>query len=222
MLNETIIFRATDDLAEAIHAKAKGAGLSVSEYLRGIISDHVSVSDVESPICQNLATFAFFSGDPSPSNAARKRFATQEETTCDPMTALSAAGAGDTQAQRLLADMAIEGALGNDEVDPLIILLEGLVFARLADRHGVLDDSLRVVTMLALAATMANGQAAYDLAGEAIARLELIAQGGFTVSEDAAELLANCAAREHPHTMQIAQQYRRRLTPRKDVFHVAA
>ena len=46
MLNETVIFRATDELAEAIQHCASEAQLTVSEYLRSIISDCVGVREV--------------------------------------------------------------------------------------------------------------------------------------------------------------------------------
>ena len=36
MLNETVIFRASDELVEAIGQAARAAGLSISEYLRRI------------------------------------------------------------------------------------------------------------------------------------------------------------------------------------------
>ena len=94
---------------------------------------------------------------------------------------------------------------------PMSEVQEGLIFARLADRHNEIDDAMRVVSMLALASTL-EGPGGREKAAEAIARLELIANGDSRLAEDAAEILANCADDEQAATMQLAQQYRDRLT----------
>jgi len=214
MLNETVIFRATDELSEAIQHCASEAQLTVSEYLRSIISDCVGVREVISPTCADIASAAFFHGEPSPhQNALARKPLVEGFADPDPFALMAYAAEGDVRAQRELADMAILLALsGVGEVDPSTTLSEGLVLARLAECHGGIEDAMRVVTMLALASTLAADQAARDLAAEAIARLEIIADGASCHAECAAQQLASHAQREQPETMRLAQDYRERLS----------
>jgi hypothetical protein len=215
MLNETVIFRATDELAEAIQQRAGEAQMTVSEYLRLIISEHLGVPELVSPTCADIARAAFFDGDQSPYRSALARKPLVEGfPDPDPFQLMAFAAEGDIRAQRLLADMAILVALaGEPQHDPFMVLSEGLILARMADRVGDVDDAMRVVTMLALASTLATGNAARDMAGEAIARMEIIANGNSHLADDAADLLANCADRERSDTMRIAKEYRDRLAP---------
>jgi hypothetical protein len=215
MLNETVIFRATDELASAIQQRASEAGVTVSEYLRDIIASSVGVHEFVSPVCFNLAEAAFFTGEDCAHKAALAGAPLRPGNPYpDPMALLPAAAEGDRQAQRDLADVAILRALSSQpEVDPFTTLSEGLVFARLADRgDGNPDDAMRVVTMLALGSTLTSGSAARDMAGEAIARLELHADSGSILADQSADLLASCAQHESPETMRIAKDYRDRLT----------
>ena len=217
MLTETVIFRATDELAVAIQQRAAEAGLNVSEYLRQIISERVVPRECVSPVCAKIAYAAFFDDQPNAYFAERAGLLLRKDlASADPIALLPRAGAGDTQAQRDIADMAILLALsGNENADTLTVLSEGLMFARLADRHGDVDDALRIVTMLALASTLNTGAGAMTMAGEAIARLELIADGDSMHADDAARMLANCADDEQPETLQTAQEYRARLTAKE-------
>lgn len=215
MLNETVIFRATDELATAIQDKASEAGLTVSEYLREIIAASVGVHDVVSPVCFNLAEAAFFTGENCAYNSAVIGVPLRPDNPYpDPMALLPAAAEGDRQAQRDLADLAILRALsGQPEVDPFTTLSEGLIFARLADRgDGHADDAMRVITMLALGSTMTTGLAARDMAGEAIARIEMNANSNSISADESADLLTACAQHESAETMRIAKQYRDRMT----------
>lgn len=205
MLNDTVIFRSTDELAEAIRHRASEAQMTVSEYLRSIITDRVGGRDLVSPTCADIARSALIQCDQSA--ALGEGFASP-----DPFALLACAGEGDIGAQRELADMAIRVAIaGGPECDPFVVLSEGLIFARMADRVGEADDAMRVVTMLALLSTLASGQAARDIAAEAIARLEMIANGASDHAEHAATLLASHAQGEQPETMRLAQEYRDRL-----------
>lgn len=209
MLNDTVIFRATDELAEAIRHRASEAQMTVSEYLRSIITELVGGRDVVSPTCANIARSAFANGDqwPYQTTPLGEGFASP-----DPFALLACAGEGDIGVQRELADMAINVTIaGGPECDPFVVLSEGLIFARMADRVGEADDAMRVVTMLALLSTLACGQAARDIAAEAIARLEMIANGASDHAEHAATLLASHAQGEQPETMRLAQEYRDRL-----------
>ena len=215
MLNETVIFRATDELATAIQDRASEAGLNVSGYLREIIATSVGVRETVSPVCFNLAEAAFFTGDNCAYNSAVTGAPLRPGLSYpDPMALMSAASEGDRQAQRDIADFGILRALsGQPEVDPFLTLSEGLIFARLADRgDGNADDAMRVVTMLALGSTLATGLAARDMAGEAIARIELHANSNSISADESADLLTACAQHESAETMRIAKQYRDRLT----------
>src|SRR5690606_3738358 len=158
-----------------------------------------------SPVCESLAHAAFFTGDNSPFRAARLGIPLRDgETDPDPLHLIRRAAEGDTQAQRDFADLATLWSLaGHPTLDPFTALSEGLIFARMADRHDDIEDAMRVVVMLALASTVGVGFAARDMAAEAIARLELIANGDSVLAEDSADLLANCAAQETAETMEI-------------------
>lgn len=220
MLNETVIFRATDELASAIQQRAGEAGVTVSEYLREIISSSVGVREVVSPVCFNLAETAFFIGENCPHKSAMAGLPLRPDNPYpDPVALIPAAAEGDRQAQRDIADYAILRALsGQPEVDPFTTLSEGLIFARLADRgDGNPDDAMRVVTMLALGSTLTTGMAARDMAGEAIARIEMHADSNSILADQSADLLASCAQHESAETMRIAKLYRDRLTAREHV-----
>ena len=214
-----IAFRADHELASALEDRARQSGQSLSAVIRSAVREQMRMEaeTFASPVCERLAHAAFFTGDNSPFRAARLGIPLREgEEDPDPLHLMRLAAEGDTQAQRDLADLATLWAMaGHPSLDPFMALSEGLIFARMADRHNNLDDQMRVVTMLALASTIGVGGAARDMAAEVIARLELIANGDSALANDAADFLTDCAAGETAETMQIAKDYRDRLTAKE-------
>ena len=132
----------------------------------------------------------------------------------DPFVLLAAAARGDSAAQRMLALFATASVLNLEEgdADPLTTISEGLMFARMAAIHGERIDATRLIGMLSLASALAEQRgdiAATDtFAGEAIARVELLAEGG---DEDCSSFLAVGVESETAETMAIAQDYRARI-----------
>lgn len=212
MQDAHVSFRVNEAVVSALSDRARQAGCSVSEYLRILVREDIAAREPVSPICADLAEASFFKGEQSPHQLARAGIPLHPRQNRDPLDLIRIAGEGDTQAQRDLAEMAIMTALsGKPNVDPFLTLSEGLIFARLADRHDDPDDAMRIIIMLALASTISSGPAATDAAAEAIARLEMIADTDADVAEVAADLLANCGRWERRETMKLAKQYRDRL-----------
>lgn len=130
----------------------------------------------------------------------------------DPMALLPLAARGDADAQREIALQALYGALGALDGDPLILLSEGLMFARMAAcQSGDGEDIMTVIAMLSLASTLTPGPAGCDFAAEAIARLESLADHDGEVGEQASRLLVLCAEREPAQTLELAKSYRARM-----------
>lgn len=122
------------------------------------------------------------------------------------------AARGDLSAQRRLAMYAL-AMVGGEECHPVFTIIEGLVFARLAAAQGTQEDRWRLITMLAVAHHLHGrasdqAEAAEVVAGEVIARLEMLADEGH---ERAAELLATLVGNETPETIELAHEYRERL-----------
>lgn len=131
----------------------------------------------------------------------------------DPLALIGRAARGDIAAQREIAEQSLHLALtGRADVEPVLVLSEGLMLARMAAAQGDGRDAMRVVIMLSLASLLSSGECAADLAGEALARLELLADGENEFRETAAQLVASCAELETPETLEWAQVYRARLT----------
>ena len=210
-------FRADDALVEALEAAASRDGVSVSEVIRRAILGNLEPVRTMSNLCEQIAQAVYFEpndGDISIAQAARSGIPLC--AAFDPMDAIEAAARGELGAMRKLADAAAYFACsGSEDADPHITLAEGLVLARMAASIGNSDDALRVVNMLALYASLSSGEVAHDLAGEAIARLELLADTDGPVGEEAAQVLAAAADHEHPETLKRAQEYRARLATKE-------
>lgn len=130
----------------------------------------------------------------------------------DPVVLLGRAAHGDVDAMRDMAGSALHLAMtGRYDVDPIVVLSEGLMFARMAAVRGNEDDAMRVVVMLSLASLFSSEEAATDFAGEALARLELLADGTSKMAEASAQLLAAHTQHETPDTLECAKAYRTRL-----------
>lgn len=125
----------------------------------------------------------------------------------NPFALLPAAAAGDIEAQRALADGACGlVALCDQSMDPLPILSDGLVFARLAAAQGDHADNGRLVTMLGMACDLCGDERRIEYAGEAIAVAERMAEAG---SEHASELVPLMVDKLPPEAAAMAQHYRK-------------
>ena len=103
-----INFRASSELVEVIGAAAKNAGVSVSEFLRGVVEDRL----------------AEMTADEAPA-----------EGVIDPFSLLSRAAKGSVQAQRALARSGVQMACSGQH-DAQSCFREAMIFARLAAAHG--------------------------------------------------------------------------------------
>ena len=214
MKSQTVSFRADDALMAALSSEAQRAGVSVSEIIRqSVQKECVPMPDAPSAIAAAVATWAFFTRDgdkPSLHDQVQAGVA-YSPGGIDPMGLIGQAARGDIAAQRQLADMAIYLALKGDGCDPIVTLSEGLMMQRLAAAQGNDDDQMATIVMLSLASVLAQGEMARDFASEALARLEMLANGAGEMAEQAAQLLTAVAPHETAETMEIAKDYRDRL-----------
>lgn len=169
-----------------------------------------------SDVCARVAQAAIFEplseGGPCFYEVATRGSFYSEGEEVDPVVLIARAAKGDIAAQREISDMALHLALsGAENVDPFVTLSEGLMTARMAASQGQAPDEMRVVVMLSLASFWTTGESAADLTGEALARLELLADGDNAYSEPAAQLLAAYADREPAEHLERAKLYRARL-----------
>ena len=134
-----------------------------------------------------------------------------EDRCDDPFDQLAKAATGNIEAQRLLADEALSRVIEDCGGDPLTTLSEGLIFARMAASHGDGNDHGRAIVILSLASLFCCEEVATDLAAEAIARLEILADSG---DEASAALLATNADKETAETMRLAKEFRTRILQR--------
>lgn len=126
------------------------------------------------------------------------------------------AATGSVEAQRELATFALYTALsGGDEADRLSYVIEGLMVARMAAAHGHVDDQFLCASMLSLAAMLSDGESAQMFAGEALARMELLADADGDIGENAARIVAMCGDAEAPDTLRFAQTFRADLIAAK-------
>lgn len=128
----------------------------------------------------------------------------------DPFVLLAKSARGEIAAQRTLADIAIMAVMEGRAPDPLSMLLEGLVFARMAASRGEDVDLIRLAHMLGLAGYIApDPDTTSDLAGEMLALVEILADRGH---DNAATLLASMAAGETAVTMETAVELKARIS----------
>ncbi|HKX77156.1 MAG TPA: hypothetical protein VJM34_01410 [Novosphingobium sp.] len=145
-------------------------------------------------------------------DAARAGLHFMDADCTDPMLLLARAAGGDLVAQRNIAAASLQLVLSErPDVDAHVCLSEGLMLARMAATHGDPLDELLAIAMLSWGAMIFTGDAATDLAGEALARMEVLADGTHRYAEAGAHLLASYAAQESPETLELAKEYRARL-----------
>jgi hypothetical protein len=108
-----------------------------------------------------------------------------------------------------MANAAVATAFcGETGIDPELVLLEGLVFARLAAAHGHEADTGLFVSMVGLLAQVAGQDTHADEMGEAVARISRLADNG---SELAGQMLGTFAESVSPEAMVAAKEYAERL-----------
>jgi hypothetical protein len=115
---------------------------------------------------------------------------------CNPFALLKAAAIGSLDAQRALAEMAVNLASTRTDCDPVSILRDGLCFARLAAAQGDDGDEGRVISMLALVASFGSEDEQADPLGEALARYSILAERGLEVPGVTLEQLVECLPRD--------------------------
>ena len=125
---------------------------------------------------------------------------------------LRGAARGDIAAQRALADQAVSMVHNRPDLDPVCLLNDGLIFARMAAMQGDVSDEGRVIAMLALVGDLCDEQGEHEtgapFAAEAIARISRMADQGV----DLADLtLGRAADNATPAIMAMAKEYERAL-----------
>jgi hypothetical protein len=181
------------------------------------------MSEAASEVCNRVATAMLCTPIPGEgvtlweaASAGAPFYPPGEEA--DPFSLMVRAAHGDVVAQREVAANALHLAMtGREDIEPVLVLAEGMMMARLAAVHGDPEDAMRLIVMLSLSSLLSVADAAAETAGEALARLELLADGDSKFAEAAAELLAACAERETPETLKWAQHFRARLVVLENV-----
>lgn len=130
----------------------------------------------------------------------------------EPIALLQDAAFGSSDAHRAIADAALTACQGQQTQNAHIIIIEGLVFARLAAAEGEARDLWRVVMMLERAAQLWGPESEDDLLGEAIGWVQHLADQG---NERAANLLNKLADEATPAMLNIAKGYAERLALHK-------
>lgn len=129
----------------------------------------------------------------------------------DPFGKLAAAARGDVEAQRALANAAVDAVMNGSDRDPIVTLSEGLVFARMAATHGHVADEGLCISMLALLVRIAGDDSCPDQIAEATARIARVADGEGHFAEFAAAELPGLMAMLSPETVPFVKQYEARL-----------
>jgi hypothetical protein len=88
----------------------------------------------------------------------------------------------------------------------------------MAAAQGDVDDQFLCAAMLSFAAVMSEGESAVMFAGEALARMELLADEPGDIGEQAAQIVTMCAEAEAPEVMQFAKVFRDDLVVAKGVI----
>ena len=125
---------------------------------------------------------------------------------------LKDAARGDIAAQRALADQAVSLVRNRPDLDPVWLLNDGLIFARMAATQGDAHDEGRVMSMLALLGDICGELGDHDMgavcAAEGIARMSLLADQGVDLAD---ENLGKAADNASPAIMIMAKQFERAL-----------
>ena len=125
---------------------------------------------------------------------------------------LKGAARGDIAAQRALADQSVLLINRRPDLDPVCLLNDGLIFARMAASQGDACDEGRVISMLALVGDLCNelGDCATGavFAAEYIARIALLADQGVDLAD---ETLGKAADNASPAIMKMAKQFERAM-----------
>ena len=125
---------------------------------------------------------------------------------------LKGAARGDIAAQRALADQSVSLVRTRPDLDPVWLLNDGLIFARMAAMQGDVRDEGRVIAMLALVGDLYDDQGDHEtgapFAAEAIARVSRLADQGVDLAD---VTLGRAADNATPAIMAMAKQYERAL-----------
>ena len=125
---------------------------------------------------------------------------------------LKVAARGDIAAQRALADQSVKLISNRSDLNPIGLLNDGLIFARMAATQGDAHDESRVLSMLALLGEICGELGDHNTGAvcvaEGIARLSLMADQG---AELADETLSKAADNATPAIMIMAKQFERAL-----------
>ena len=175
--DQQVVFRASDTLVSALGETARTSGVTVSEYLRGIVREKVGLSDAPPPIS----------------------FETR------PLPLHTRAAQGDGEAMSALADLHYRKATGGS-VPPVIALGQAVTYARLATiARGTRDDWLSMVFVAEEYATALRGQGMTDLADAAQAEAVALAEFmGLDGDEEVGRMVVAAADKISPRVMEIA------------------
>ncbi|MBM0169670.1 hypothetical protein [Altererythrobacter sp. C41] len=123
----------------------------------------------------------------------------------NPFRYLSAAAAGDIEAQRTIAERGIAHAVEHCDV---LAAMDAAVFARLAAAHGMRDDQGRLLSILAIVGDLATEDEVdlrESLAAESLALISLLADDG---EECADQFLLSIAEHSTPTAVELSKHLR--------------
>lgn len=125
---------------------------------------------------------------------------------------LKGAARGDIAAQRALADQSVTLINNRPDLDPVCLLTDGLIFARMAASQGGVHDEGRVISMLALVGDLCDESGDHEtgavFAAECIARISLLADQGVELAD---QTLGKAADNASPAIMTMAKQFERAM-----------
>ena len=125
---------------------------------------------------------------------------------------LRGAARGDIAAQRALADQSVSLVRNRPDLDPVWLLNDGLIFARMAAVQGNVHDEGRVIAMLVLVGDYCDepgaDQDGSPFIAEAIARISRMADQGVDLAD---VTLGKAADNATPDIMAMAKDYERAL-----------
>ncbi len=133
--------------------------------------------------------------------------------TFNPFSLLAAAGSGNLEAQRTLAEEGVRIALSDGD---LFAAIDALCFARLAAANGDVSDKGRLLSILAIAGDLcrSDGEETFRdlLGGECLALMSLMADEGIEAADNQLTFVAECSS---PGSVAMAPQYRELMTEGK-------